>query len=35
MRKSGCLKVGFDFSNDKDLSCLVVIEKKGKRVLNY
>lgn len=30
MKKSGCFKVGYDFSNDKDVSCLVVIEKKGR-----
>ena len=30
MKKSGYFKVGYDFSNDKDLSCLVVIEKKGR-----
>lgn len=28
MKKSGCLKIGYDFSNDKDVSCLVVIEKR-------
>ncbi len=30
MKKSGYFKVGYDFSNNKDLSCLVVIEKKGR-----
>ena len=30
MKKSGYFKVVYDFSNDKDVSCLVVIEKKGR-----
>jgi len=30
MKKSGYFKIGYDFSNDKDVSCLVVIEKKGR-----
>lgn len=30
MKKSGYFKVGYDFSNDKDVSCLVVVEKKGR-----
>ena len=36
MKKSGFFKIVYDFTNDKDVSCLVVVEKKlrGYSIIN-
>lgn len=35
MKKSGSFKIGYDFSNDKDVSCIVIAKKgRGYTIIN-